>query len=134
MSDVFPEYLVKVKNTRFIGKVKFIDYEHKVVKLVLESGHETVRLFDEVELTYRFKEVQKDFYTDLTETEIKVLSLLAQGLSYDEMTKKLVVAPSTIKTHCNSIRQKLHLKGLGTDWKVKAAKIAQQMGLVGSLN
>jgi NarL family two-component system response regulator LiaR len=44
---------------------------------------------------------------DLTNRELAVLSLMVDGLSNPQIAKKLVVGPSTIKTHVSSILSKL---------------------------
>ncbi|GGK86391.1 DNA-binding response regulator [Planomonospora parontospora subsp. parontospora] len=43
----------------------------------------------------------------LTEREKQVLSLLARGQSNDEIARSMVIAPSTVKTHVQSVQRKL---------------------------
>ena len=45
----------------------------------------------------------------LTEREVEVLRLVAQGLSNDEVAEKLVVSERTVRTHVSHILDKLHL-------------------------
>ena len=134
MIDGFPEYVIRIKNTRVFGNVKLLDYENKVVKFLTKDGKTMARMFDEVELIYRYKDADKDYFTLLTEAEIKVLRLLAQGYSTKEISEKLVIAFATVRTHETNIRQKLLLNGLSNGWRIKAAKIAEFMGIVDSLN
>jgi len=45
----------------------------------------------------------------LTEREVEVLRLVAQGLSNDDIAEKLVVSERTVRTHVSHILDKLHL-------------------------
>lgn len=45
----------------------------------------------------------------LTEREVEVLRLVAQGLSNDDIAEKLVVSERTVRTHVSNILDKLHL-------------------------
>ncbi len=46
---------------------------------------------------------------DLTDRELEVLSLIAQGKSNKEISEELVLSEKTVKTHVSNILQKLHL-------------------------
>ena len=45
----------------------------------------------------------------LTEREVEVLQLVAQGLSNDDIAEKLVLSERTVRTHVSHILDKLHL-------------------------
>jgi len=46
---------------------------------------------------------------DLTERELDVLRLIAQGKSNKEIADDLILSEKTVKTHVSNILQKLHL-------------------------
>ena len=46
---------------------------------------------------------------DLTERELEVLTLIAQGKSNKDISEDLVLSEKTVKTHVSNILQKLHL-------------------------
>jgi len=60
----------------------------------------------------------------LTEQEIAVLRLVAQGLSNNEIAARLVLSENTIKTHIRHILEKLHLRS-----RAEAAAYAVRAGL-----
>ena len=62
---------------------------------------------------------------DLTERERDVLALLVQGLNNTQIADKLVVSPSTIKSHVSHILAKL-----GVASRTEAAALAVRQGLV----
>jgi len=62
----------------------------------------------------------------LTEREVEVLSLVAQGLSNQEIAEKLVVSERTVRTHVSNILGKLHLAN-----RTQAALYAVREGLAG---
>ena len=47
---------------------------------------------------------------DLTEREAEILDLMAEGLSTEEMSKKLFVAPVTVRSHVAAVLKKLQVK------------------------
>lgn len=45
----------------------------------------------------------------LTEREVEVLKLVAQGLSNEQIARQLVIAERVVRTHVSNILGKLHL-------------------------
>jgi len=68
---------------------------------------------------------QSSLIEPLTEREVEVLTLIAQGLSNPEIAEKLVLSVGTVKTHVKHIYGKL-----GVDDRVKAAGMARELGLI----
>ena len=62
----------------------------------------------------------------LTEREREVLALVAEGLSNDELAKRLIVSPLTAKTHVSRILAKLHARD-----RAQLVVIAYETGLAG---
>jgi DNA-binding NarL/FixJ family response regulator len=62
---------------------------------------------------------------DLTERELNVLHLVAQGASNPVIAERLCISVNTVKTHLSSILEKLHLEN-----RTQVAAYAVQAGLV----
>jgi two-component system, NarL family, response regulator LiaR len=60
----------------------------------------------------------------LTEREVEVLQLVAQGNSNQEISERLVISDATVRTHFGNILSKLHLAN-----RVQAALYALRKGL-----
>lgn len=61
----------------------------------------------------------------LTPTEVKVLSLIAQGHSSKEAAEKLVVSKRTVDFHLANIYDKLQVNN-----RVQALRMATRLGLI----
>ena len=64
-------------------------------------------------------------FGDLTEREMEVLKLIANGLSNAQITEQLVISEHTVKGHVSNILRKLHLAD-----RTQAAVLAWQQGVV----
>lgn len=61
----------------------------------------------------------------LTEREVEVVKLLAQGLSNGEIAERLIITERTVRSHVGSILAKLHVAN-----RTQAALYAVQQGLI----
>ena len=70
-------------------------------------------------------EKETDNLFQLSEREKEILQLLSQGLEYKEIGLKIFISPNTVKKHCISIYQKLHVNS-----RSQALRIAYTKGLI----
>lgn len=61
----------------------------------------------------------------LTKREVEVLGLMAEGLTNQEIADRIIVSPTTVKTHVQNILQKL-----GVSDRTQAAVYAVRCGLI----
>jgi DNA-binding NarL/FixJ family response regulator len=61
----------------------------------------------------------------MTPREVEVLTLLAQGCTYDEVARVLSISTNTVRTYIRSIYEKLHVST-----KTEAALEAIRRGLI----
>ncbi|HEY6407582.1 MAG TPA: response regulator transcription factor [Ktedonobacteraceae bacterium] len=66
-----------------------------------------------------------NIFTDLSDRELEVLRLIADGLSNAEIARKLVISEKTVKGHVSNILSKLHMMD-----RTQAAVFAWQQGFV----
>ncbi len=68
---------------------------------------------------------EQQIFTDLTERELSVLKLIANGLTNSQIAEKLVISENTVKGHVSNILSKLHLAD-----RTQVAVYAWQQGIV----
>lgn len=68
------------------------------------------------------KQVESDL---LTEREVEILALVAEGFSNPEISRKLFLAEGTVKNYVSGIIQKLNVRD-----RVQAAVQAREMGII----
>jgi LuxR family maltose regulon positive regulatory protein len=61
----------------------------------------------------------------LSEREVEVLALIAQGLSNREIADRLILAPSTVKVHTRNIYGKLDVHS-----RIQAVTRARELGML----
>ena len=66
-----------------------------------------------------------NLFTELSDRELEVLRLIADGLSNAEIARRLVISEKTVKGHVSNILGKLHMLD-----RTQAAVFAWQQGLV----
>lgn len=66
-----------------------------------------------------------NLFTDLSDRELEVLRLIADGLANAEIARRLVISEKTVKGHVSNILSKLHILD-----RTQAAVVAWQQGLV----
>ena len=66
-----------------------------------------------------------NLFTDLSDRELEVLRLIADGLSNADIAEKLVISEKTVKGHVSNILSKLHMLD-----RTQAAVYAWQQGFV----
>ena len=69
--------------------------------------------------------VGSDEFLDLTNRELEILRLIAQGLSNADLVEELVISENTVKGHVSNVLSKLHLAN-----RTQAAVYAWREGLV----
>lgn len=72
------------------------------------------------------KKDENTLVVDLTEREIEILKVIAQGMTNIEIAEKFVISKYTVKGHVSNILSKLHLAD-----RTQAAVYAWQQGVVG---
>ena len=71
------------------------------------------------------KHVELDPFTELTDREMDVIKLIANGLGNSEIAEQLVISEHTVKGHVSNILSKLHLAD-----HTQAAVYAWRQGIV----
>ena len=90
------------------------NYHYGYIQKVQEKGWIlVVCLYEEGNSAIAYEEafgtMSRDWHTMLTETERKIIPLLAQNLSTKEVAAELSVSPVTIRAHLRTLRIKLQL-------------------------
>jgi NarL family two-component system response regulator LiaR len=97
LKDIAPDDLVQAVRAAYLGQVQL----HPDVARKLMSA---VAVKEESPASQPSAPFQ-----ELTERELDVLRLIAEGLNNREISEQLVISDKTVKTHVSSILSKLHL-------------------------
>jgi len=85
----------------------------------------TRRLIEEFSKGPRSRQEKPAALEELTPRELEVLTLIARGMSNQEIADELVVSETTIKTHVARVLMKLGVRD-----RVQAVVLAYESGLV----
>ena len=94
LKDVSPDNLVEAIRAAYRGEARLHpDITRKLMEQVAAPASHS----------------HQEHVEELTERELEVVRLVAQGCSNAEIAKKLVISEKTVKTHISNILSKLHL-------------------------
>lgn len=91
----------------------------------LLSPSVTRRLIREFASRPEVRRAHPEALSALTERELEILTLVAQGLSNDEIAATLFISPATSKTHVSRVMMKLHARD-----RAQLVVMAYEAGLV----
>jgi NarL family two-component system response regulator LiaR len=94
LKDVSPDDLVSAVRAAFRGEARL--HPDIARKLMEQVAHQTSQL-------------REPYKEDLTERELEVIRLVADGLSNQEIAARLTISEKTVKTHISNILGKLGL-------------------------
>ncbi len=121
---IFPA--LKAGATSYILKDMKMD---KLADALLRAARSEVTLHplvaERVLQNLRGESSDEAFYADLTDRELDVLKLIANGLSNSQIAGELVISENTVRGHVSNILSKLHLAD-----RTQAAVYAWQKGIV----
>jgi LuxR family maltose regulon positive regulatory protein len=86
-----------------------VDYIEKILAAFRNVEHSVLKHVDKPQATFFPSAKPQPLIEPLTNRELDVLELLAQRLQNKEIAEKLFVSPATIKSHLESIYQKLNV-------------------------
>lgn len=96
---------------------KYSQYCQKLITELAKYGEPNSRK--------QIKQVKQALVDPLSDREIEVLLLIAEGLKYQQIADRLFVSINTVRTHTKSIYSKL-----GTNNKMQAIKHAKELDLI----
>jgi NarL family two-component system response regulator LiaR len=112
LKDIAPDDLVQAVRAAYLGQVQLHPDIARTLMLAVAAKEESPA------------SQPAPPFEELTERELEVLCLIAEGLNNREIADRLVISPKTVKTHVSSILSKLHLED-----RTRAAIYALRHGL-----
>lgn len=115
------------------GAISYLLKDVKATELVdairrAARGEATLHPRVAARLIKQFSHVEPDrgnLFTELTEREVEILTLIARGFTNQKIAEDLVISIGTVKGHVSNILSKLHLAD-----RTQAAVFAWQEGIV----
>ncbi len=115
------------------GAISYLLKDVKAIELVeairrASKGEATLHPRVAARLIKQFSRGEPDrrsIFTELTEREVEVLTLIARGFTNQKIAEELVISIGTVKGHVSNILSKLHLAD-----RTQAAVFAWQEGIV----
>jgi len=91
----------------------------------LISPHVAAKVLQRVRATSSQPEIEETIRSELSEREIEVLKLIANGKENAEIAAELHISPKTVKNHISNILMKLQIEN-----RIQAAVFAVRSGIV----
>lgn len=116
-------YLLKEESGEVINDMLMSLWESGAGPISPSIAYKILQMMQQPATAKVEKETENIF--QLSEREKEILQLLSQGLEYKEIGLKIFISPNTVKKHCISIYQKLHVNS-----RSQALRIAYTKGLI----
>jgi len=104
-------------------------YEASARKIHTDYAGFLLAQFPDIEANQQNSQPQQGLIEPLSEREIEILNLLAEGLSNQEIANRVYLTVNTIKVHNRNIFGKLNVKN-----RTQAVAKGRQLGIVGNMN
>ena len=117
-------YLLKDESGKVITDMLINLWESGAGPISPSIAYKILQMVQQPEPLKNEKEKQENIFL-LSDREKEILQLLSEGLEYKEIGSRIFISPNTVKKHCISIYQKLHVSG-----KAQALRIAYTKGLI----
>jgi DNA-binding NarL/FixJ family response regulator len=117
-------YLLKEESGEVINGMLMNLWESGAGPISPSIAYKILQMVQQPKLAHELTPSEENMF-QLSEREKEILQLLSQGLEYKEIGLKTFISPNTVKKHCISIYQKLHVNS-----KAQALRIAYTKGLI----